>query len=156
MARNEFGGDRPQERTIGMNTQAGANLSVDVHGDDLGFFALSIWETSGVIPSEGGNLTVTETSPSSRRVQISTGGAIYKSPAGKTIGYRVSETFSVPIDPNPSSANRTDLVVVRYRYSTTSALATIEIVKGTPGSGAPSTPNTVSYTHLTLPTILLV
>ena len=142
MARNEFGGDRPQERTIGMNTQAGANLGVDVHGDDLGFFALAIWNTSGVIPSEGGNLTVTATATASRRVQIDTGGAIYKSASGRTIGYRVSEPFTIPIDPNPSAVDRTDLVIVRYRYSATSALATLEVVNGTPGAGVPSIPYT--------------
>ena len=142
MTRNEFGGDRPQERTVGMNTDAGAQRVVNIHGEDIGALGSAPWASYGIVRGKLNEMRVTQTSPGSRSVRITPGWIFTGNSDQSAILLVVPEEFPLLLEDSHPTLPRVDLVLARRRYNNTDAITTIERHTGTPGGGVPTNPYT--------------
>lgn len=118
---------------------------------------------AGVVDS--GDFVVTETTVPSMNVKVTAGRCFVQNTsyvintANSTKFWGVlAEEFELAVATNTSGSTRVDLVVVKINtaaspndYATN--VATVEIVQGTPGAGAPATPsNALKICEITIPT----
>lgn len=142
-----------------------SGLGGATEGDVRGFVSDLVDSSSGVSNLAGGHLSVVESSPAAMSVLINQGvGYIpnadydqYDSDAIKFWEAVVDADQTLTIDANSSGSTRIDLVCLKLDTGITpneyaSNIATLLIVKGTPGAGAPTLPDN----HLLLAEVTVV
>lgn len=99
--------------------------------DDFAAVFATMAGTDGILASYGNALDVVEDTPPSMGVVLRSGKAFVQ---GRQ--YENSADLDLEIDPNASGSTRIDRIVLRLDYD--ARTLTAEVLKGTPGAGAPA------------------
>ncbi len=117
----------------------------NVQDNDLMTLALDLFGANSFVTDKDG-YEVTASDPADMTVEVATGKAyVYCSSLGIHMRTLLDAAVTKTIDANSSGSTRYDLICIKIDTAATadadgSNVATVEIVKGTPGAGVPTTP----------------
>lgn len=121
------------------------NQMSNCQDDDLMALARDLFGANSGI-RDSGHYEVAENSPVAMTVEVAAGVAyVYSSSLSIHMRTYLDAAVTKTIDANSSGSTRVDLICIKIDIATTadangSNIATVIVVKGTPGAGAPTTP----------------